>query len=70
MVGSVSDDRAAAPDRAHLAARMCKTLNYEATIDDPGAYTAPWSLQVDDHRDLEVPVDSRRRDLRVHLPGR
>ena len=22
-----------------------KTLNYEATIDDPGAYTAPWSLK-------------------------
>jgi hypothetical protein len=21
------------------------TLNYEATIDDPGAYTAPWSLK-------------------------
>jgi hypothetical protein len=22
-----------------------RTLSYEATIDDPGAYTAPWSVR-------------------------
>ena len=22
-----------------------RTLSYEATIDDPGAYTAPWSIK-------------------------
>jgi hypothetical protein len=35
--------------RLHLTERFSrpnlKTLNYEATIDDPGAYTKPWSLQ-------------------------
>jgi hypothetical protein len=34
--------------RLHLTERFSrpnfKTLNYEATIDDPGAYTKPWSL--------------------------
>ena len=34
--------------RLHLTERFSrpnlKTLNYEATIDDPGAYTEPWSL--------------------------
>ena len=44
MVGSLSDDRAAASDRAHLATRP-EDADYEATIDDPGAYTAPWSLK-------------------------
>ena len=36
-------------ERLHLTERISrpdvKTLNYEATIDDPGAYTAPWSLK-------------------------
>ena len=36
-------------ERLHLTERLSrpdvKTLNYEATIDDPGAYTAPWSLK-------------------------
>ena len=61
-------------ERLHLTERFTRpdlrTLSYEATIDDPGAYTAPWSLQVDDLGDVEVAVDPRRRDLRVHLPGR
>ena len=36
-------------ERLHLTERISrpdvKTLTYEATIDDPGAYTAPWSLK-------------------------
>ena len=36
-------------ERLHLVERISrpdvKTLTYEATIDDPGAYTAPWSLK-------------------------
>ena len=36
-------------ERLHLTERISRpdlrTLSYEATIDDPGAYTAPWSLK-------------------------
>ena len=36
-------------ERLHLTERFTRpdlrTLSYEATIDDPGAYTAPWSLK-------------------------
>jgi hypothetical protein len=36
-------------DRLHLTERFTRsdlrTLTYEATVDDPGAYTAPWSLK-------------------------
>jgi hypothetical protein len=36
-------------DRLHLTERFSRpdlrTLTYEATIDDPGAYTAPWSIK-------------------------
>jgi hypothetical protein len=36
-------------DRLHLVERISrpnlKTLIYEATLDDPGAYTAPWTVQ-------------------------
>ena len=36
-------------DRLHLTERISRpnlrTLAYEATIDDPGAYTAPWSVK-------------------------
>jgi hypothetical protein len=36
-------------DRLHLTERLSRpnlrTLSYEATIDDPGAYTKPWSIR-------------------------
>ena len=40
--GSVSEYFAAAPHRTHLASQP-ENAEYEATIDDPGAYTKPWS---------------------------
>jgi hypothetical protein len=42
-------DRSAMPhtDRLHTLERLTRldfnTLNYEVTIDDPGAYNAPWT---------------------------
>jgi hypothetical protein len=42
-------DRSAMPhtDRLHMVERLTRldfdTLDYEVTIDDPGAYTAPWT---------------------------
>ena len=42
-------DRFAMPhtDRLHTIERVTRvdfnTLNYEVTVDDPGAYTAPWT---------------------------
>ena len=47
-----------------------KTLTYEATIDDPGAYTKPWSMRWTITEKTASTVDSRRRNVRVHLPGR
>ena len=36
-------------EQLHLVERITrtgfKTLTYEATIDDPGAYTAPWTIR-------------------------
>ena len=38
-------------DRLHLVERFTRkdlyTLRYEATIDDPGAYTEPWTIGFD-----------------------
>ena len=38
-------------DRLHLIERLTRTdlytLHYEATVDDPGAYTALWKVQFD-----------------------
>jgi len=38
-------------DQLHLVERLTRTdlytLHYEATIDDPGAYTAPWKVRFD-----------------------
>ena len=42
-------------DRLHLIERLTRTdlhtLRYEATIDDPGAYTEPWTIAFDIHWD-------------------
>ena len=68
MVGQLPHDRAAASRRAHLAARR---EDAELRGDDrrPRRVHSAVVAEVDDQRDVEVTVDPRRRDLRVHLPG-
>ena len=67
MVGA-TPRRSAAPDRAHLAAGH---EDAELRGHDRRSRRVPGTVvtQVDDLRDVEVSVDPRRGDLRVHLPG-
>ncbi|HEY6340741.1 MAG TPA: DUF6152 family protein [Bryobacteraceae bacterium] len=46
-----------------------RTLSYEATIDDQGAYQ-PLVGAMDHYSDHGIQMDSGRRNVRVHLPGR
>ena len=55
-------------DRLHVIERYTRkdlyTLHYEATIDDPGTYTEPWTIGFD------ILWDRSRRDSGIHLPGK
>ena len=61
-------------ERLHLTERISrpdvKTLELRGDDRRPRRVHSAVVVEMDDLRDLEIPVDSRRRDLRVHLPGR
>ena len=40
------------------------TMKYQATIDDPGAYTKPWTTT-----EFELALETGRRAVRIHLPA-
>ena len=58
----------------HLTERISrpalKSLTYEFTVDDPGAYTKPWSGKWSITGEDRFKANPRRRDVRVHLRGR
>ena len=61
--GGAAAHRPAAHARAPHAHRLRQPITYELTVDDPGAYTAPWTSG------LEPAVGSGHRAVRVRLPA-